>query len=145
MLRLIVATCAALMIAGTVDTAHAHVNPVDVAQRCAARVQHIVDRCENAAADETSECIRKIRRLLADGQRDRAVQVARDCIQAARQRTRNCTAEVRDVCGECIDYLLSVGAERLAARVRNLCSDAIEDLQNLLERQENAVQQALNG
>jgi hypothetical protein len=38
-----------------------------------------------------------------------------------------------------------VGAERLAARVRNLCSDAIEDLQNLLERQENAVQQALNG
>ena len=145
MLRMAAVAIAMMTAWGVSGTVDAHENPVDAAQRCVARVNHIVERCENAAADETQECIRKIRRLLEAGHRDRAVAVARDCIQSARQRTRNCIAEVRDVCGECIDYLLSVGAERLARRVRNACGDAIEDLENLLERQENAIQQALNG
>jgi cellobiose-specific phosphotransferase system component IIA len=145
MIRL--AACLAVMtaISTLAPTANAHVNPEEVAHRCVHQVDQILDRCENAAASETQECLKAIRRYRAAGRRDLAIQTARECIQAARERTRHCISAVRDVCTRCIDWLLAHGADRLAARVRNVCADAIEHLENLLKRQENAIRQALDG
>lgn len=126
-------------------TARAHTDPEDVARRCVHRVDQILERCENAAAQETQDCLQAIRRYLNAGRRDLAIRTARECVNSARERTRRCTQEVRDVCTECIDWLLLHGADRLAARVRRVCADAIEQLEMMLERQENAIREALAG
>jgi hypothetical protein len=107
------------------------------------KVNQILDRCENAAADETKACLMLIRRYLAADNRDAAIATARECLQHARRRTRACVAAVREVCTRCIDYLLLVGADRLAARVRNACADAIDHLERLYQRQENAIKGAM--
>jgi len=109
------------------------------------RVDEILERCTRVAASETKDCVQAIRRYLAAGRRDLAIQTARECIQAARERTRRCSHAVRETCTECIDWLLAHGAERLAARVRHVCADALEQLENLLQRQENAIRDALEG
>jgi hypothetical protein len=136
-LAVLAATCTLL------PAASAHTDPEDVARRCVNRVDEIVERCQNAAAEETQECVRAIRRYLAAGRRDLAIRAARECVEAARERTRLCVVAVREVCIECIDWLLARGADRLAARVRHVCADAIEDLENLFERQKNAIEDAL--
>ena len=146
MIRL--ATCLAVLmtLCAVSPSANAHdTDPEDVARRCVNRVDQILDRCTRVAASETQDCVQAIRRYLAAGRRDLAIQTARECIEAARERTRRCSSAVRDVCLECIDWLLDHGAERLAARVRNVCADALDQLEHLLQRQENAIRDALNG
>ncbi len=126
-------------------TVQAHENPVDAAARCIAHVEHLVNRCENAAAEETQQCVHEIRRLKADGQHEAAIQVARECVSSSRRRTRICIGEVREICIRCIDYLLQFGAEELAGRVRYNCGAAIEQLETIQQRVENVIREALNG
>ena len=128
----------------TSTSVQAQENPVDAARRCIERVEQLVTRCENAAREETQRCVHEIRRLKADGQYEAAVQVARECVSRSRQRTRNCIAEVREVCTRCIDYLLGFGLEELAQRVRYHCAAAIEHLETIQQRVENAIHEALN-
>jgi hypothetical protein len=146
MIRTVFFTC--LTVASlclTPTSVQAHENPADAAARCIASVEHLVNRCQNAATEETQQCLHEIRRLKADGQHDAAVQVARECVSSSRRRTRICIGEVRDICTRCIDYLLLFGAEELAGRVRYNCGTAIGQLETIHQRVENAIQQALNG
>ncbi len=126
-------------------TVQAHENPVDAAARCIAHVEQLVNRCENAAAGATQQCVHEIRRLKADGQYEAAIQVARECVSSSRRRTRICIGEVREICVRCIDYLLQFGAEELAGRVRYNCGAATEQLETMQRRLENVIQAALNG
>lgn len=146
MIRTAFYTCLAVTSLCLIPTAvRAQDNPVDAAQRCIARIEQLVNRCENAATEETQQCIHEIRRLKADGQQEAAIRVARECVARSRQRTRACIAEVREVCVRCIDYLLGFGLEELAHRVRYNCATAIERLETIEHRVENAIQEALNG
>ena len=145
MLRTMAITGVLTVLFGVSPSVDAHQNPQDVAERCVAHVRQIVNRCENAAAQQTSACLKQVRELLAAGRKDLAIIAVRECLRAARERTRLATAEVREICGRCIDYLLQIGEDRLAARVRNVCAEAIEAIEHLLQRQENALRSALNG
>ena len=146
MIRTALGTCLAFTsLCFTSTSVRAHENPIDAAQRCIARVEQLVDRCENAASEETQQCLHEIRRLKADGQHEAAIRVARECVARSRQRTRACISEVREVCTRCIDYLLEFGLEELAHRVRYNCAAAIEHLETIQHRVENEVQEALNG
>lgn len=127
------------------NTAFADTSPEDLAARCVTNVNGIVDRCQNAAAEETVECVRKIRRLLAAGREDAARDVARKCIRSATTRTENCANRVNRICNACIDELLELGAPQLARRVNNVCEDAISDLRSTLQREKNAIRTALGG
>ena len=146
MIRTAFFTCLAVAsLCLTPTSVQAHENPVDAAARCIASVEHLVTRGENAAAEETQQCVHKIRRLKAEGQHEAAIQVARECVSSSRRRTRTCIGEVRDICTRCIDYLLLFGAEELAGRVRYNCGAAIEQLETIQHRVENVIQEALNG
>ncbi len=145
MLRTMAITGVLAIFFGISQSADAHQNPQHVAERCVAQVRQIVVRCENAAAQQTTACLLQVRELLAAGRKDLAIIAVRECLKAARERTRLATAEVREICGRCVDYLQQIGEHRLAARVRNLCAEAIEAIENLLLRQEHALRTALDG
>ena len=98
-------------------TAQAHVNPADVAERCINHVDNVADRCHNAIADDTHDCVIEIRRLLRAGRDEAAAAVARQCLQDGRETVRKCSIEITDICTECVRYLLNVGADQLARRV----------------------------
>ncbi len=127
---------------GMVSTATAQ-DPVDIAQRCARRVNQLVQRCDNAAAEATSECVRKINALQNAGREEAAKEVAEQCIRKATQRARNCAAAVESVCDECIDVLLEMGEPQLARRLNNICEDALEHIRTTLQRQKNIIREAL--
>lgn len=125
------------------NTTYAETSPEDLAARCVSKVNSIVDRCQNAAADETTKCVNKIQRLLADGQESAAQDVAKECIRSATTRTEKCANRVNRICNACIDQLLELGAPQLARRVNNACEDAISDLRSTLQREKNAIRNAL--
>jgi hypothetical protein len=142
---LLTMTLAGIALCCSPPALQAQENPVEAAQRCLARVEQLVSRCENVAAEETQRCLHEIRRLKADGQDEAAIEVARECVARSRQRTRLCSAEIREICTRCIDYLLQFGLEDLAHRIRYNCGAAIDQLETIHARVENAIQQALNG
>lgn len=125
-----------------VGNALAH-SPEDVANRCAARVEQIVERATNAAKDETRVCVRKINALQDQGRDEAAKNVARECITNATQRTRNAVRYVNAVCDECIEVLLRLDAPRLARRINHLCEEAVETLRVILNREKNVILDAL--
>lgn len=118
-------------------------NPERIAHRCATYVNGIVDRCENAAAEETQECVEQIRELLAAGREEAAHELARECIRNATARTDACIEHVIMVCHRCIDLLVDLGEPQLARRVANFCEGTIEDLEHILARETHAIRQAL--
>ena len=120
-------------------------SPDEIAARCVNAIHDVVDRCANAAAEETKRCVRKIRQLLADGQKEEAHRVARECIESATMRTRNCGERIEWICDRCIHILLEMGEPTLARRVNNACEDAIEWLLSILEREKDAIRTALGG
>lgn len=120
-------------------------SPERLAQRCVEYVNQIVNRCANAAADETHECIRTIEALLAEGNYERAREVAAECIRSATARTEHAAGLVESARVRCVNALLEMGAEELARRVSNACDDAIEQLRHLLQREKNAILDALEG
>lgn len=120
-------------------------DPVEIAQRCTQRVTQIVERCDNAAADETRECVRRINALLDAGRSEAAEAVAEECVRSATQRARNCSAAIEAICDECVDILLTLGEPQLARRVNNVCEGAVEHLRISLQRQKNIIRQALAG
>ncbi len=144
-MKLLFAFCTAAGLMMATNSAMAQSSPEDVAARCANRINEIVDRCQNAASDETTECVRKIRRLLADGRRKAARRVAAECIRSATARTEKCVNRVERLCNACIETLQDMGAPQLARRINNLCEEAIEDLRAILQRQKNAIREALAG
>ena len=117
--------------------------PEDWAARCVARVEGLVDRCENAVADDTRQCVREIQALLEAGRVNAARQTARECLQSGHDRAERCAELIRRVCNVCIDELLDAGAIELARRVENACDDAISRLRHMLQRQENIILGAL--
>ncbi|MFK7776657.1 MAG: hypothetical protein QM501_00880 [Gimesia sp.] len=144
-MKYLFACCAALGLMMVTTTASAQTSPEDIAARCVSNVNGIVDRCQDAAADETTECVRKIRRLLADGQERAARDAARKCIRSATARTEKCAKRVNRICNACIDKLVSVGASQLARRVNNVCKTAISDLRVTLQREKNMIRNAFGG
>ena len=108
------------------------------------KIDHTVERCENAAADETADCLQQIRRLLADGQEQAARRVAADCIDSATERAEKCARYIKRLCNACIDQLVDLGATQLARRVNQVCDDAVADIRLILQREKNAIQNAFS-
>ena len=125
-------------------TAQAHVDPADVAERCVNQVDGMAERCHNAIADDTIDCVAKIHRLLREGRDEAAAAVARDCLQNGRETVRICSNEITDTCTECVRYLVNVGANHLARRVFHHCGDVIDAFDVLLARQEEILADALH-
>lgn len=124
--------------------AQAH-SPPELAKRCVHAVNSVVERCTQAAAEETHRCVAKIRRLLEEGNERAAHEVARECIQMATERTRKCVARVKRICDACVEQLLAWGEPELARRVDRVCDEAVERLRSILQREKNAIRKALEG
>lgn len=136
------ATVAVLL--ATASPTFAQDDPAEViARRCVARVDRAVDRNRNVAAEKTAACLETIRGLLAAGNERRAILEARRCIDAAEDRAEASAIIVNRVCTECRQTLRELGAFELAARVDNVCDDAIAELRTILQRQKNALTNAL--
>ncbi len=135
---------AAVLVLVLAQTASAQ-SPERLAHRCVEYVNNIVDRCTNAAADETHECIRQINALLEAGRYEAAREVAHECIRSATARTEHAAELIESARVRCVNALLEMGAIELARRVSNACDDAIEQLRHLLQREKNAIQNALEG
>ncbi len=134
--------CAAAALMMVTSTASAQTDPEAVAARCVSQVNDIVDRCQSAASDETTECLKTIRRLLAAGRERAARRVAKECIRSATARTEKCVKRVNRICNACIELLQRLGAPALARRVNNVCEEAIADLRTTLQREKAAIRNA---
>lgn len=143
-MKLILALTTVLGLMLVTETVSAHTAPDDLAARCVAKVDQTIDRCESAAADETAECLHQIRRLLADGQEQAARRVATNCIESATERAEKCAKYMKRLCNECIDQLVNLGATEMARRVNQVCEDAILDIRLILQREKNAIQNAID-
>ena len=118
-----------------VGNAYAH-SPEDVAARCADKVEQIVERA-------THECVRRINALQDKGRHEAAAELARECITNATQRTHNAARYVNEICDECVEVLLRLDAPQLARRINHLCDEAVETLRAILQREKNAILDAL--
>ncbi len=115
----------------------------ELAQRCAQQVQQTIERATIAAAEETRECVRQIVELQRQGRHEAAIQVARECLRRATARTENAAAYVNQICDRCIAELLDRGEPMLARRIDQLCDEAIATLRSILQRQREAILEAL--
>jgi len=140
-LKTIAAVCAVVL--GTTLNAYAHVNPQDVAERCVSHVDSVVERAENAIAEDTLASVEEIRRLIRAGRNEAAHAVARQCAQDAEEIVRLATAEIGDTCEECIRYLVNVGMGALARRVYNYGEESEAGFAVLLARQQAILAEAL--
>lgn len=118
-------------------------NPDEIAARCLNAMQQVVDRDAAIAAEETHECVRRINALQEAGRQDAARQVARTCLTHATERSQQAAQRIRRICHECVEVLVRLGAPELARRVERGCEQAIEQLRHILQRQRNAIEQAL--
>lgn len=118
-------------------------SPEEIAAGCVAKVRHTVERCTNATATETQQCVATIRRLIAGGHEAAARRVAHACIASLTNRTENCVARVKGICERCIEFLLDIGEPRLAHRVAGVCHDAVDKLRSNLQRAKGAIRRAL--
>ena len=134
-----------LLLSASSTASASDLSPEEIAARCVDAIHDVVDRCANASAEETRRCVRKIHRLLADGQKEEAHRVARECIESATKRARNCGERIERICDRCIHILLEMDEPALARRVYNACEDAIEWLLSILKREKNAIRTALGG
>lgn len=139
MLRFLSLGMVALLVSGN---AYAD-SPEAVAERCAKKVEQVVVRATNAAREETRECVRQINALQEQGRHEAAAELARECIRKATARTENAAEYVTELCDRCIDHLLDLDAPQLARRIHNLCKEAIETLRAILQRERNAILDAL--
>ncbi len=115
-----------------------------MAQLCAQHVEQTVQRATLAATEETRECVRRIVALKEQGQHDEALRLARECMQRATNRTEKAVEYVTQICNRCIAALLAHDEPELARRIDRLCSEAIATLRSLLQRQRNAIHDALH-
>ena len=118
-------------------------SPENLAARCVAELEEIRQRNEIAAADQTEACVRTINALQAQGRDEAAIQVARQCVSAARERTEDAASLANRICNACVDQLLSLGYPDLARRVNHKCDSVLENLRSVLQRQIFAIKQAL--
>lgn len=118
--------------------------PERVAKQCVEAIDEVVERCANAAAQETRECVQLIRRLLRAGRERAARQVAERCIRSATTRTENCVERVHQICRRCINFLVEVGETQLARRVHNACKEAVSDIRSFLQREKAAIRAAFS-
>jgi Arc/MetJ-type ribon-helix-helix transcriptional regulator len=118
-------------------------SPEEVAARCAHKIEQIVERAKNAAIEETHHCVRRINELIDQGHHEAAAEVVRRCIHSATVRTHDAVRRVNEICDECIAVLTRLHAPELARRIRHLCDEAIANLREILEREKNAILDAL--
>lgn len=118
------------------------IDPQDVFERCVKRTRKAVTRCTNANAEQTKECVRKIKLLLRAGNEERARRVAKECIEAIERRTSACADHIREDCRECIEKLLRLDAPRLARRLREVCDNALDALRHNARRSVRAIKSA---
>ena len=113
------------------------------AARCVAKIHNTVDRSEAVISDNTQEAFRLINRLLDAGRVEAAIAVARDCVSDSRQTMRQAANYIEDVANECIRKLVRMEEYQLARRVDYARNAAFDQLTNFLERQEQALSDAL--
>lgn len=132
--KLVLCVLAVVCVNTIANDCYAH-DAEDVARHCVRRVNHIVDRCTNAVADTTVDCVRRINELLEAGEVEAARRVARACIADIRDITDACSEAIVEICTRCVTVLINeFGAEELAARVRNHCVDSLVEISTLEDR-----------
>lgn len=142
-MKILSALCVAAGFAALSANVAQAASPEDVAARCVGAVNATVERCTNATASETQECVMKIRRLLAAGRERAAHRVARACVESLTNQAGNCSAHIKRICDHCVEFLLNVGEPELARRVDGACDDAVEKLRSNLQRAKGVIRSAL--
>lgn len=138
------AALAAVIVCSDAKHAQAHQGPEDLAAECAQAIRTSVTRVRSALADDVSRCVPLIKRLKEAGNIVEARIVARRCVNSINGTTRTGYSYVRELCERCVNRLLDLGAPDLAERIRGLCADALDDIEQAGNRARNAVTDALN-
>ncbi|MFK7819686.1 MAG: hypothetical protein AB8G99_13285 [Planctomycetaceae bacterium] len=116
----------------------------DIAAECVKVVRTTVARVNNALGDDVQRCVAAIEGHKANGDMAKARRVARRCIKRINRTTRAGHNSVREVCERCINALMDLGELELAGRLRNVCADALERIEDSGERARAAIRNALN-
>lgn len=136
-------TCICTLAIATFMSGTAKADAESAAARCVSGIQNTVQRSESLVAERTAETVVLIDRLLNAGRVEAAVAAARDCVQQTREDLRLAGNYIDDITNDCIRSLVRMQEYQLARRVDNARETAFGSLVNLLERQENALADAL--
>ena len=115
--------------------------PLELAQRCAKKVNAARSRCIEANAKVVRRCVPQIKELLEAGRDDAAAQLARRCVTTIREQTTACHRNITELCKECVQKLLRLEEEQLAKRLRNHCDKTLTAVQKSGRRASNAITQ----
>jgi hypothetical protein len=116
----------------------------DIAAECAEIVRTTVARVNNSLGDDVQRCVAAIEGHKANGDMAAAIVVARRCVNRVNGTTRAGHSYVKDVCERCINALMDLGEFELAGRLRNICADALDRIEESGQRARNAIRNALN-
>ncbi len=93
----------------------------EVFRACQHELEKLTRECVAANHHVAEFCIPRIRELLENGQRERALRLARRCIHQIERQTNNCLDDMSHLCRRCVHRLLELGAPELAERFRHNC------------------------
>lgn len=119
-------------------------NPERIFSACVEHLTEVSERCTARNAKLVQECLPVIRRLLADGQRERARAVARRCVTAINENTDECVEHVHARCRRCVRALLDLDATELARRLVTGCRRVVDQLRQNERRAVNAITSAFD-
>jgi len=111
-------------------------SPRRIAAECIRSVASTALECAEENAEAARRCVRRIERLLADGQVEEARMVARRCIEKIHADSDECVEAIRERCVRCIDLLLELDEVELAESVADACERAVRFVR---QSQRNAV------
>ena len=129
----------------TLQTSNARADAETMGSRCVNQVHATLDRVESRVADRTTATVTLIERYLAVGRVEAATLAARECFQETKEDLRLAANYMTRICDHCVERLRRMKEFRLARRVANTCSSAIDQLAILLDRQKQVLDDALHG
>ena len=113
------------------------------AKRCVQKIQDTVDRFEWVVTDRTQETVVVIKRLLDAGRIELAIAEARECIAQSQADGRAAANYINDLADECVRRLVLKMEFSLARRVDHARNAAIDQITDILDRQEKVLSDAL--
>lgn len=117
--------------------------PERVFEQCVVRITRISAACTEKNAAIVQECLPLVRRLIADGQDERAARVARRCVGAIDDNSDGCVREIQQLCRRCVNALVELESPELARQLAQGCDRVVTAIRLNQRRARNAIISAL--
>ena len=146
MAKVLVSLAAVLILVGpAVAEEDTGPNPVEIAKRCADRLDKASEQCAKCMAATAARTVKDIQRLLAAEKPAAARALARRRIESIHKKADHCVKAIRVQAAKCIHVLNRLGAPELADRLAGVRERAVTVVRRAERAAVKAIRAALPG